>query len=84
MAKPIGRIVQWKPTFKLLSTLSKISEHNSYQWLNLPTIMPRILAPATRLFNLITDIILEFLIKKILIPIQSQNLQKNYPPNSKI
>ena len=53
-------------------------EYGSYQWLNLHIIISKILTLAIRILSLIINIIFAFLIKKISIFAESENLQKNY------
>ena len=55
---------------------------DSYQWLNSPTIMPRMLAPVSLFSSSTADIILGFLIKKILILAQNQEPPKTYTLSS--
>ena len=59
-----GKIVQWKPIFEPLSTLSRMIEHGFFPWQSLPTIIPRMPASAIYFSSSIADIILGFLTKK--------------------
>ena len=67
---------------RTLSTSSRMIEPGSYCWLSLPTITPKILAPASCFLSSTTDIILGFLTKKTSIPAQNREPQKNYPLSS--
>ena len=80
---PKGKIVQWKPIFEHLSTSSRMIRPDSYRWLSLLTITPRMLAPASRLSSSTADTILGFYIKKTSISAHSQELWKNYSLSSK-
>ena len=81
LARLRERIVQWRPTSELLSTLSIIIGHGFFPWRSLPTITPKTPALATKLLNSIVDIILAFPMRKILISAQNQEPWKNYPPS---
>ncbi len=51
MTRPKDKIVLWRPTFKLLSIINKITGYDYSQWLNLPIIMQRMPAIDTYLSN---------------------------------
>ena len=64
MARLRGKIVQWKFTFKLLSTLSKMIRYDFVLWRSLPITIPKMPAPVIYLLNSITNIIYASFTKK--------------------
>ena len=81
--RPKDRIVWWKSTFKFLLISNRIIGQGSYWWPSLPTITSRMQALAIPSSSSIADTILAFPMRKILIPAQNQEPQKNYPPSFK-
>ncbi len=77
MARLKGRTALWRPTSELLLISSKMIGPNSYQWLNSPRIMQRILAPIIRLSNSTASTTSEPSTKKLSILALSQNQQIN-------
>ena len=82
MSRPKGRIVQWKPISEPLLISNRMIKQGFYQWPSSPIIIPRMLAPVIPLLSSITDTILVFSMRMILIPAQNHKLRKNNPQNS--